>query len=245
MSVQLTKKRPYTPLAKHRNSKCRRLLTHEIELNRRKLVLEIGSGQGRNALWFASSGVSIVALEINSKYCMMSKERSKKEKLGNCSPDIIRADAQNLPFQDAVFDVILCKAVLHHILNLRQLVTEMHKVVKKNGLVAAIDEPNALNPLWHIVRFLACRLHIRAYFLRSNEFLEKSGYEHFPMPFYRWQLEEYFWQGDFKIVKSESIWLPYVTYSKLFFKLWFLLERVVERTFIPYVFGQLFIVAKK
>ena len=239
------KKRPYTQLAKHRESKCRRYITSEIGFNRKSFVLEIGSGEGRQALYVASSGVNIMALEINLKSCMVIKEKLVRAKLWNRNAYIIRADGQNLPFRDEAFDVIFCKAVLHHVPNIGQLITEIHRVVKKNGLVAAVDEPNGLNPLWHIANFLTKRFHFRAYFLQSGEFVGRSTYGPSMMPFYRWHLDEYFKQGHFKLVKSACIWLPYATYSRVYFKIWLLLERIVERTFIPYVFGQLFIVAKK
>ena len=91
--------------------------------------------------------VNILSLELNSNCCISIKERLKRAKLWNRNADIIRADAQNLPFQNAVFDAIICKAVLHHVLTLRQTIDEMYRAVKKNDLVAAINEPNKLNPL--------------------------------------------------------------------------------------------------
>ena len=239
------KNRPFTPLAKYRESKCHRFIRSEIGFNRKSFVLEIGSGAGRQALWFASSGVNIMALEINLKSCMDIKEKLVRAKLWNRNAYIIRADGQNLPFRDKTFDVIICKAVIHHVPNIRQLIIEIHRVAKKNGLVTAVDEPNGLNPLWHIANFLTKRFHFRAYFLQSDEFVGRIEYGPVIMPFYRWQLEEYFRQGHFKLVKSASIWLPYVTYSKVYFKIWMLFEKVVERTFIPHVFGQLFIIVKK
>ena len=239
------KKRPYTQLAKHRESKCRRFITSEIDFNIKSFVLEIGSGMGRQALWFASTGVNIMSLEINLKSCRATKEKLVSANLWNHNAYIIRADGQNLPFRDNAFDVIFCKAVLHHVPNICKLITEMHRVVKKNGLVAAVDEPNGLNPLWHLAKFLTKRFHFRAYFLQSGEFVGRINFGPTMSPFYPWHLDDYFKQGHFKLVKRASIWLPYATYSRVYFKLWLMLERIVERTFIPYVFGQLFIVAKK
>ena len=221
------------------------LLAREIGLKKGMQVLEIGSGAGREALWFASSGVNCVALEINSKLCMTIKERLKRAKLWNVNAIGIRADGQNLPFRDATFDAVVCKALLHHVPNPLQSIIEMHRVAKKNGVVAAIDEPNALNPFRHIARFLVLYLHFRAYFARASEFLDEGTKLDMSHRFYRWQLQEYFEQAHFQSVKSECIWLPYVTFSRVFFKIWLLLERLVERTFIPYAFGQLFIIGGK
>jgi len=238
--------KPYTPLAKHRSGKCRVLLAQEIGLEKGMLVLEIGSGGGSDALWFASPGVDFVALDVSFDLCIAIKERFKRAKSWHLNIFVVRADGQHLPFQDSTFDVIFCKAVLHHLRNPRHAIVEMHRTVKKNGVVAAIDEPNALNPLWHIARFLVLHLNSRAYFLSANEFLyEGTNRRKFVLPLYRWQLEQYFKQAPFQFVRTEHIWLPYVTYNRAYFKVWLLLERLVEKSFIPYVFGQLFTVSRK
>lgn len=209
-------------------------------------MLEIGSGVGIEAFWFACFGVNCGALEINSNLCRTIKERLKRAKLWDVNTFVIRADAQNLPFQDTTFDAVVCKAVLHHVLNPFKAIIEMHRVVKKNCVVAAIDEANAINPFLHIARSLVLYLHFRVYFLAAFEFLDKGANQRkFARPFYGWQLLEYFKGAHFKYVKTRSIWLPYATYSRLYFKIWLLLERLVERTFIPYTFGQLYIMGRR
>jgi len=76
--------------------------------------------------------------------------------------------------QDNTFDVVVCKAFLHHVPNPPQSIIEMHRVVKKNGVVAAFDEPNALNPFRQIARFLVLCLHFRRKKYASMSFLMKA-----------------------------------------------------------------------
>lgn len=137
-------------------------------------VLEIGSGWGRDALWFASCGFNIIALEIDGKYCRAAKENFKIGRFWNKNAVVVRANGQNLPFKEDLFDLIFCKAVLHHVPNVAQMIIEMHRVLKRKGVVMAVCEPNKLNPLWHLAKFLTRSLHSKSYILAPDEFTEKT-----------------------------------------------------------------------
>ncbi len=47
----------------------------------------------------------------------------------------IICDIEELPFKNNVFDKILCKHVLEHINNLIDIMTEIHRVLKEEGIV--------------------------------------------------------------------------------------------------------------
>ncbi len=42
-------------------------------------------------------------------------------------------DGENIPFEDATFDAIICTEVLEHVYNYQKLVTEIHRVCKPNA----------------------------------------------------------------------------------------------------------------
>jgi SAM-dependent methyltransferase len=52
----------------------------------------------------------------------------------------IQADGERLPFADGTFDVAFCVATLHHALDLRAMVAELARVVRRGGVVAALNE---------------------------------------------------------------------------------------------------------
>jgi SAM-dependent methyltransferase len=52
----------------------------------------------------------------------------------------VQADGENLPFDDATFDVTYCVATLHHALDLPKMVREMARVAKPHGIVAGLNE---------------------------------------------------------------------------------------------------------
>lgn len=206
-------------------------------------ILEIGAGGGNEALWLTRSGACCTCVEINPKSCVALNRKLKKAGLQDtCS--IVRADAQNLPFRRDLFDVVFCKAVLHHLKNPLSAIMEMTATAKKNGKVVAICEPNASNPLWHLAKFLVSRLHIESTLFYAFEFTD-----HNIRSFYPWELRELFRKANLGCIKSKSIWLPYSHLLQFcpptVFNIWLAFEKIAEITPISYVFGQLIVVSKK
>ncbi|MBV8599308.1 MAG: class I SAM-dependent methyltransferase, partial [Actinobacteria bacterium] len=52
----------------------------------------------------------------------------------------VQADGERLPFADASFDVAFCVATLHHALDLGAMVRELARVVRRSGVVVALNE---------------------------------------------------------------------------------------------------------
>jgi ubiquinone/menaquinone biosynthesis C-methylase UbiE len=221
----------------------------KVGLKTKSLVLDIGAGFGREALWFASSGFNMVALDIDRELCRVIQENFKIGKFQDTNAVTVRADGHNLPFKEDLFDLVFCKAVLHHGVDIPQMTVEIHRVLRENGALTVVDEPNKLNPLWHLAKFLTRSLHFKSYILGPGEFIRKDRDEPLSVreinTFCHWQLAEYLRQAGFDRVRSGCMWLPYVTANRTYFKLWLMLEGLVEKTFIPYIFGQVFVVGSK
>ncbi|HEY3921599.1 MAG TPA: methyltransferase domain-containing protein [Gaiellaceae bacterium] len=52
----------------------------------------------------------------------------------------VQADGERLPFADGSFDVAFCVATLHHALDLGAMVSELARVTRRGGTVAALNE---------------------------------------------------------------------------------------------------------
>lgn len=61
------------------------------------------------------------------------------------------ADAMNLPFPDDIFDVVTCVYGLRNFQDLRQGLTEIHRVLKPGGQLAALDFQLPSNPIFRPV----------------------------------------------------------------------------------------------
>jgi len=105
--------------------------------NSRPTILDIGCGTGIVAKELEKYGTvyGVDKSRIAVDYC-------RKRGLDN----IIESNAVSLPFEDAAFDLILCLDVLEHISNEEDAVSEILRVLKKDGLVI-VNVP-AFNLLW-------------------------------------------------------------------------------------------------
>ena len=52
----------------------------------------------------------------------------------------IQADGERLPFAAGSFDLAFCVATLHHAIDLRAMVSELARVTRRGGIVAALNE---------------------------------------------------------------------------------------------------------
>jgi SAM-dependent methyltransferase len=99
---------------------CERFLTEILENNSEPRVLIIGSGtigQG-SGLLYGDSRVSITGIDIYS----------------STTVDAI-SDAHYLPFRDGAFDGVWIQAVLEHVVDPTLVAAEIHRVLKKDGVV--------------------------------------------------------------------------------------------------------------
>lgn len=106
-------------------------------------ALEIGAGTGYLSLNLMRAGVidkltatdispgMLTALERNAKALKMASRVKTKP-----------VDAEQLPFRDNQFDLVLGHAILHHIPDLDQAFQEFHRVLKPGGKLFFAGEPS-------------------------------------------------------------------------------------------------------
>ena len=69
----------------------------------------------------------------------------------NTHSDIVVDLEAKLPFQNNVFDIVIAINSLNYILNARQLLSEMNRVLKMDGkLICVVDNPNSNNERNHV-----------------------------------------------------------------------------------------------
>ena len=94
-------------------------------------VLEIGSGAGAHAALFARHGASMVAIDITPE--RVAATARKLALVPESRGRAYHADAENLPFRDAAFDIVYSNGVLHHSEDTERCVAEVHRVLKPGG----------------------------------------------------------------------------------------------------------------
>ena len=113
-----------------------RSLLPVIELKKAEIngknILEIGCGGGGHSLYFKRYGAAVTAVDITPERIISA---AKKLRLlhSKCPEMCYLADAENLPFEDSTFDIVYSNGVLHHSESVEKCMSEVHRVLKKEG----------------------------------------------------------------------------------------------------------------
>ena len=110
--------------------------------------LEIGAGTGYFSLNLMQAGVIGTATCSDISPGMLAKLRSNAERLGLGDRVTTTAtDAEQLPFDDESFDLVIGHAVLHHLPDLAQAFREFHRVLRPGGTLVFAGEPSRYGDL--------------------------------------------------------------------------------------------------
>ncbi|MEM9483460.1 MAG: class I SAM-dependent methyltransferase [Cyanobacteria bacterium P01_F01_bin.116] len=104
--------------------------------------LEPGVGTGLNVLPLVKLGYSVTGIDISPE--MLDQFREKLQQIPK-NLTLVQADASNLPFPDASFDVVLTVHMIHTVSNWQTFLNEIDRVLKTQGfyLNAQWSNPSA------------------------------------------------------------------------------------------------------
>lgn len=107
-------------------------------------ILDNGCGSGSSTVMLSSQNASVIGLDIQVERIKIAKLRAKYH---NVNPEFILGDAKMLPFQDGVFDLCSCIALIEHIDEGRdRCLRESFRILRKGGTLAITNTPNRLCP---------------------------------------------------------------------------------------------------
>jgi ubiquinone/menaquinone biosynthesis C-methylase UbiE len=109
-------------------------LQHMIELAKpeaHERMLDIATGGGHTALAFAPFVSEVVASDITSEMLAAAQKFIESKGINNVRFE--HADAEDLPFADASFDLVSSRIAPHHFPNPQQFVNEVARVLKPGG----------------------------------------------------------------------------------------------------------------
>ena len=117
--------------------------------------LEIGCGCGVGARIINESfaPAAIHAIDIDVAMLKAAQKRRKRTAWLDIPLHLLTADAQELPFPDHSFDAVFNYGIIHHLENWQQGVSEIARVLKKDGtfFFEEIYPPLYANPLFKIM----------------------------------------------------------------------------------------------
>ena len=126
-----------------------KLLT--IEDLQEKKLLDAGSGTGWFSKEAAQRGAKVFSLDVGENILAQVAKKCETERIAGSVLDI--------PFADNYFDTVISTEVIEHTNNPKRAIQEMHRVLKKNG-VLVLTVPNKI---WHPAILIANKLKLRPY----------------------------------------------------------------------------------
>lgn len=103
-------------------------------------ALDLGSGRGIAAYALARDGWEVTALEPDPSHLVGAGAIGSLIAEAGLSVDIITDWGEKLPFDNASFDVVHCRQALHHAADLRQMLSEVGRVLRSGGCFIATRE---------------------------------------------------------------------------------------------------------
>lgn len=116
-----------------------------------KLVLDAGCGTGWFSRLASLLGAKVVSLDVGHRLLSITAERA--------DTSTIQGDLQCLPFQDEVFDLIICSEVIEHVRFPKKALAELYRILKNRGFLL-LTTPNRV---WYFALLIANIFRLRPY----------------------------------------------------------------------------------
>lgn len=104
-------------------------------------ALDVGSGRGIVAYALAKSGWQVTAAEPDGSSVVGAGAIRELGRVTDTSIDVVECFGESLDCDDESFDLVHCRAVLHHAADLDQLCREVARVLRPGGKFIATREP--------------------------------------------------------------------------------------------------------
>jgi len=101
------------------------------------LVLDVATGGGHTALKFAPYVSKVIATDITPEMLSAAKKFIRDQGITNVVFE--PADAEDLPFEEATFDLVTCRIAPHHFPDCAGFIQEGSRVLKPGGLLLVQD----------------------------------------------------------------------------------------------------------
>lgn len=93
-------------------------------------VLEVGTGMGVDHVGFARAGARLTGVDLTPFHLEVTAARLQREGLIS---QLVRADAERLPFADGTFDHVYSCGVLFLVPEIQRAVNEIYRVLRPGG----------------------------------------------------------------------------------------------------------------
>jgi len=117
--------------------------TRRFDLRGRRRLLDVGSGAGqlaRHVLKYADPGMELTCTDLSPEMLRRAQRRLRGDHVR-----FLAADLSQLPLADESFDCVTCGYVLEHLPDVRQGLTELHRVMMPGARMLLITTEDNLS----------------------------------------------------------------------------------------------------
>jgi len=137
-------------IQRYRVNRFWRLFTWEFMFKRLddvagKTILDFGCGEGEVSVLLATFGAQVTGVDISPELIGVAEQRAAFDGVADRTRFIV-ADVTESGLPENTFDVLFCNCVLHHVVDLSQVLPRLVATLKPGGM-AIIAEPIAFSPL--------------------------------------------------------------------------------------------------
>ena len=120
-------------------------------------ALDVCCGTGDLAFALARRGVRTTGLDFSTRMLAVAEQRRTR---GPDAPHFTQGDAQQLPFENASFDIVTVGYGLRNLADWQVGLGEMHRVAGPGGRILVLDFGKPDNALWRALYFGYLRLFV-------------------------------------------------------------------------------------
>ncbi len=155
----------YTTSAVHKDKIVLERLIEFAHVHPTDRVLDVATGTGHTAFAFAPHVRDVIAADVTPEM-LLEGERMKDEG-GIINVKFQLADAHELPFEDASFDIVTCRRAAHHFVEVGRARREMRRVLRPGGRLViddrSVPEDDFVDTTLNRLDWLHDHSHVRQY----------------------------------------------------------------------------------
>ncbi|MFF2481637.1 class I SAM-dependent methyltransferase [Paenibacillus sp. NPDC058071] len=163
----------YVVSPRHASGNDLNILKEWVKLEQADKALDIATGGGHCALVLSSIVREVTALDMTPE--MLQEAEVFLSSKGCKNINYVQGDAENLPFEDAEFDLVVCRIAAHHFPHTERFVSEAARVLNSGGSFILMDnvapESDRLDELYNEVEKRRDPSHFRAW--KKTEWLRQ------------------------------------------------------------------------
>lgn len=144
-------------------------IVQKVYRDRLKLILRLIGNEKCNSVLDIGYGSGILFLELNKRFERMygvDVHKNKEQVLEMLTKEGLKAELEEgsifgLPYSDEKFDCVVCVSVLEHLVNLKEAIYEMLRVLRKDGsIVVGFPVKNKItNMLFKLLGYNSSEIH--------------------------------------------------------------------------------------